>query len=116
MKPTSEDLAQKHCVPCEGGVQAFSDTEEERHLSACPVWKLDREGIHRIRRELKFKNFLKAIDFVNRVAALAESEGHHPDIHLSYDRLVLDIYTHAVFGLTENDFILAAKIDKLSLE
>ena len=67
----------------------------------------------KIKREFKFKDFKEAIGFVNKVAALAESEGHHPDIHIFYNRVVLELTTHAVGGLSENDFILAAKIDQL---
>ena len=67
----------------------------------------------KLRREFRFRNFVSAMEFVNRVAEVAEQEGHHPDIHLFYNKLTLELWTHAAHGLTENDFILAAKIDEL---
>jgi 4a-hydroxytetrahydrobiopterin dehydratase len=82
-------------------------------LNDLPGWKLTDDGI-RIRREWAFKNFVKGIDFINRVAELAEEEGHHPDLHLvGYRNVAIELWTHAIGGLSENDFITAAKIDDL---
>ena len=104
------DLTQKRCVPCEGGVPPLEKQEVERLLSQVPGWKLDGKWIA---KEFQFKNFVEAMKFVNRVADLAEEEGHHPDIHIHYNIVRFDIWTHAINGLSENDFILAAKIDAL---
>lgn len=107
------DLASRHCVPCEGGDSPLSDTEEDKLKKEVPDWALLRDGVHKLRREFKFKNFREAIDFVNKVAKIAESEGHHPDIYIFYNKVDIELFTHAVGGLSENDFIMCAKIDKL---
>lgn len=107
------DLARKHCVPCEGGTPPLPDTKEDELIQQAPNWQLFRDGTHRIRRRFIFKNFKKAMKFVNKVADLAESEGHHPDIKVVYNKVRLDLFTHAVGGLSENDFIMASKINKL---
>ena|SRR3990172_5998505 len=104
------DLRQKRCVPCEGGVPTLGKPEVEKLLGQVPGWELDGKWII---KEFQFKNFIEAIKFVNRAAAVAEEEGHHPDIHIHYNRVRFDIWTHAINGLSENDFILAAKIDAL---
>ncbi len=106
------DLTSKKCQPCEGGTPLAAHDEQRMHLEI-PVWKLDREGIHKLSRSFKFKDFVEAMAFVNNVAVLAEAEGHHPDLHVSYNKVLVELYTHAVGGLSENDFIVAAKIDKL---
>jgi 4a-hydroxytetrahydrobiopterin dehydratase len=112
---TAETLTQKKCVPCEGGIPALSPAEANDLLKAVPEWKLSQGG-QRIRREWKAKNFMAAIDFFNKVAALAEEEGHHPDLHLEgYKNVAVEIWTHAISGLSDNDFILAAKIDRIPL-
>ncbi len=105
-------LAQKECVPCRGGVDRL-DTAGQRKLAAelAPGWNV-RDG-HQLEKEFKFKDFREALDFTNRVGELAESQGHHPDIHLSWGKVKLTIWTHKVDGLTESDFILAAKADAL---
>lgn len=108
------DLIAKHCVPCEGGTPPLSDIDEDRYIKEIPSWTLLREGTHKIRREFKFKNFKEAMGFVNKVAEIAEEERHHPDIYISYNRVRIEFFTHAVQGLSENDFIMAAKIDRLS--
>lgn len=113
---TACDLTQKKCLPCEGGVPALNADQVRQLLPAVPDWKLTADG-HRIRREWRVKEFLTALDFFNRIGKLAEDEDHHPDLHLvGYRNVAIEIWTHAVDGLTENDFILAAKIDKLPLE
>jgi|SRR3989344_6291958 len=107
-----EDLTKKHCVPCEGGVPAYSKEEAEKYLPNVPKWKPDTD-YKVISREFNFDDFKKAMVFVNKVADLAEGEGHHPDILISYSRVTLALSTHALHGLSENDFILATKIDAL---
>ena len=107
------ELISKKCVPCEGGVDACTLEHSRKQLSLLPNWQLneDEKGIH---RKLVFKNFLQAISCVNKIAELAESEAHHPDLHLTgYRNLEIAISTHAIDGLSENDFILASKIDAL---
>ena len=105
------NLSEKRCVPCEGGMPPLGETEINKLMSEVPSWSL-RDG--HLFRSFKFKNFLEAIDFVNSVAKLAEEEGHHPNILIRYNRVDLELWTHAVKGLSENDFILAAKIDGLA--
>lgn len=107
------DLTQKHCVPCEGGTPPVSDQKEDELLKQTPGWLLLRDGTHRLRRQFTFKDFKEAIQFVNKVAELAESEGHHPDITIFYNKVQLDLFTHAVGRLSDNDFIMAAKVNKL---
>ena len=104
------DLAQKRCTPCEGGVPPLEKAEAERLLAQVSGWSLSGKWIT---KEFKFKNFVETIKFVDRVAELAEGEGHHPDIHIHYNRVRFDIWTHVIDGLSENDFILAAKINAL---
>jgi 4a-hydroxytetrahydrobiopterin dehydratase len=107
------DLTKKHCVPCEGGVPRLSADEAHALLAAVPAWRLGEEG-GRLRRDWRVKDFVAALDFFRRVGDLAEAEGHHPDLHLTgYRNVTIEIWTHAVGGLTENDFILAAKIDTI---
>ena len=105
------DLTQKKCVPCEGGVPPLEKAEVERLLAQVPGWALSEKWLS---KEFQFKNFVEAMKFVNQVAGIAEREGHHPDIHIHYNRVRFDIWTHAIGGLSENDFILAAKIDALA--
>jgi 4a-hydroxytetrahydrobiopterin dehydratase len=110
---TTEQLTHKKCVPCEGGVPKYSPAEAEAQLGQLAGWRLTHGG-ERIRKDWVFKHFLAGIDFFGRVAELAEEEGHHPDLHLEgYRNVGIEIYTHAIGGLSENDFILAAKIDEL---
>jgi len=105
------DLTKKHCVPCEGGIPPMSKSEAEKYLKEVKGWQLVG---NKIEKELKFKNFKQAMKFVNKVADLAEEEGHHPDILVySWNKVKIMTYTHAIGGLSENDFILAAKIDKI---
>ena len=105
------DLASKHCVPCRGGVPPL-EGEELRKLSAqVSNWKVVDE--HHIAKTFLFPDFKTALDFVNRVGAVAEEEGHHPDLALTWGRVDVKTYTHKIDGLTESDFILAAKIDQV---
>ena len=113
--PTAEQLTRKACAPCEGGVPPLSPEEVRDFLRSVPGWTLTPDG-RRIRREWTARNFQAAIDFFNRVADLAEREGHHPDLHLTgYRNVAIEVWTHAIGGLSENDFILAAKIDRIPL-
>lgn len=108
------DLTAKKCVPCEGGVPKYTAAEAEAQLAALPGWRLTHDGT-RIRRDLKLPDFRAAIKLINNVAALAEREQHHPDLHLEgYRRVWIEVFTHAIGGLSENDFILAAKIDAVA--
>jgi 4a-hydroxytetrahydrobiopterin dehydratase len=114
--PTSEELSQKKCAPCEGGVAALSSSQAEAQLQKLEGWRLVHDS-QRIRKEWVVKNFLAGLDFFRRVGQLAEDEGHHPDLHLEgYRNLAIEIWTHAIGGLSENDFILAAKIDRLPIK
>jgi len=113
---TIEELKAKKCQPCEGGVPPVAREEAQRLLKDLPGWRLTEDG-QRIRRELIVKHFMAAIEFFNRVAALAEDEGHHPDLHLvGYRSVAIELWTRAIGGLSENDFITAAKIDQLPIE
>lgn len=107
------DLASKKCVPCEIGTPPLTKDEFTPLLKKL---KLDWEVIDdkKIRHEFKFKDFVTALEFVNKVAKIAQAEGHHPNIHIYYNKVVIDLTTHFTQGLSENDFILAAKIEKLS--
>jgi 4a-hydroxytetrahydrobiopterin dehydratase len=107
-------LADKTCVPCRGGVPPLKGKELDEIYHQVPEhahWNVVNE--HHIVREHKFPDFKSALDFVNRVGAVAEEQGHHPDILLSWGKVEITTWTHAVNGLTESDFILAAKIDRL---
>ncbi|MDB5336139.1 MAG: putative pterin-4-alpha-carbinolamine dehydratase [Planctomycetaceae bacterium] len=116
MSVLTTELQHKHCVACEGGIPALSKEEVQNSLEAVPDWKLMSDG-KRIRREWRVKDFAAGLEFIQRIGVVAESEGHHPDLHLAdYRNLALELSTHAVGGLTENDFILAAKIDKLPVK
>jgi 4a-hydroxytetrahydrobiopterin dehydratase len=110
---TATDLAKKRCVPCEGGVKALTDDEVKSLLPSLADWKLSADG-KRIRRDWRVRDFMTALDFFQRIAQIAEEQDHHPDLHVvGYRNVTVEIWTHAVGGLTENDFILAAKIDQL---
>ena len=105
------ELANRTCVPCHGGVPRLGGAELARYAREVPQWSVADE--HHLQRAYKFPNFDAALAFVNRVGALAEREGHHPDISFGWGYAELTIYTHAIDGLSESDFILAAKIDTL---
>lgn len=107
------DLATKHCAPCEGGTKPMASSEAETYIAQAPGWRLVPGERLKISRELRFKDFAGAMEFVNRVAELAEAEGHHPDFCVSWNRVKLELVTHAIGGLSENDFIMAAKINAL---
>jgi len=110
---TSCDLSQKSCKPCEGGVSPMTQDEANEMLSQLnDDWQLQAEPIE-IQRTFKFKNYYHTIAFVNALAWIAHQEDHHPDIEVSYNRCLVRYSTHAIGGLSENDFICAAKIDAL---
>ena len=112
---TSQELTKKKCEPCEGGVDPCPLPQAREQLSNLGDWKLTHDG-QRIRRDWVVKDFVTAIDFFNKVCELAEAEGHHPDLHVEgYRNVWIEIWTHAIGGLSENDFILAAKIDEIPL-
>jgi 4a-hydroxytetrahydrobiopterin dehydratase len=106
------DLSKKKCVPCEGGILPLdlSGIAEYRKFIR-DDWKV--EDNKKIIRQYSFVNYRHTMDFVNKVASLAEEEGHHPVMHVYYGRVEVELWTHTINGLSENDFILAAKIDKL---
>lgn len=113
---TTEQLLHKKCLPCEGGIPAYSAAEAEDQVKDLSGWSLTHEG-KRIRKDWVMKNFLAGIEFFQAVAQLAETEQHHPDLHLEgYRKVWIEIWTHAIGGLSENDFILAAKIDQLPVK
>lgn len=105
------DLAEKTCVPCKGGVPPLTGSEIAPLADEVPEWDVVDE--RRLEREFKFKDFREALAFTNRVGELAEEQGHHPDILLSWGKVGVIIWTHKIGGLSESDFILAAKIDRL---
>ena len=117
MEPqTAEQLTAKKCLPCEGGVAPYSADQAQAQLTRLAGWALTDDG-RRIRKEWTARHFMAAIDFFNKVAVVAEEDGHHPDLHLERFREVsIELWTHAIGGLSENDFILAAKIDALPIE
>ncbi len=104
------DLLKKKCVPCEGGAMPLDMNQAKRYLDEVPGWALSTDG-KKISKEFKFQDFIGAINFVERVADVAEMENHHPDIHVYYNKVVLELWTHASGGLSENDFIVADKVD-----
>lgn len=104
-------LENQHCKPCEGGVAPLASAESKKLLKKTPGWTLER---NKIRRTFTFKNFVTAATFLEPVKFLAEREGHHPDIHWSYNKITFELTTHAIKGLSVNDFILAAKINQIA--
>ena len=111
-----EELSAKHCKACEGGVPKYTPEQAQAQLEQVPGWRLLGDGL-RIRRDWQMQDFAAAIRFISAVAHIAEQEGHHPDLHLEgYRHLWIELWTHAVGGLTENDFIVAAKIDELPVD
>ncbi len=106
-------LAEKECVPCKGGTPALKGgalKEMARKLGG--GWRVVQD--HQLEKEYKFKDFREALNFTNKVGELAESQGHHPDIYLSWGKVKVTLWTHKVDGLTESDFVLAAKVDRLT--
>jgi 4a-hydroxytetrahydrobiopterin dehydratase len=107
------DLAEKKCVPCKGGVPPLDAAAVEALLGKLGgSWRAVRN--HHLEKEFKFRNFREALAFVNRAGEIAEEEGHHPDMQLSWGKVRVEIWTHKIDGLTESDFVLAAKIDRIA--
>ena len=106
------ELHEKKCISCESGGTPLSDDEIKSNLEQIPEWKLNGK---KIEREFSFSDFKEAMKFVNNVADLAEGEGHHPDIHIHWNKVLLELWTHSMNGLSENDFIVAAKINNLKI-
>ena len=107
------DLIKKHCVPCEGGTPPFSESQEDEYLEKVDKWSLIRDGEHKIRKQFTFKDFKEALEFVNKVGALAEEASHHPDIELGWGRVKVTLVTHSEGKVTAKDHDLAQKIDEL---
>ncbi len=106
------ELHEKHCIPCEGKAVPLQEEAVRNYLNKLTKkWEIVEHK--KIRHEFIWKDFIEAIEFVNNVAELAEQEDHHPDIHISYKKVIIELWTHAIGGLSENDFILASKIEKL---
>ncbi len=109
----STALADRHCLPCEGGIEAMTAEAARASLTALdPAWRLDESG-RQLRRDYQFPNFLRTMSFVNAVAHIANLEDHHPDLAVGYNYCRVVYTTHAIDGLSENDFICAAKMDRL---
>ncbi|MCA9392822.1 MAG: 4a-hydroxytetrahydrobiopterin dehydratase [Candidatus Omnitrophica bacterium] len=107
-------LTQRKCAPCEGHAAPMSEMEARGFLKMTPLWELDESG-KSISRTYRMKNFMAAVDFIGQVAGIAEDEDHHPDLHLTgYRNLRIVLSTHAIGGLSENDFIVAAKVGELA--
>jgi 4a-hydroxytetrahydrobiopterin dehydratase len=104
------ELARKHCTPCQGGVQPLAGAELAAFQERLPSWKVIDD--RRLAKSFLFPDFITALAFVNRIGGVAEEEGHHPDLCLAWGKVDVQIYTHKINGLSENDFILAAKIDE----
>tara|TARA_B100000123_G_C25365726_1_gene269085 strand:- start:122 stop:457 length:336 start_codon:yes stop_codon:yes gene_type:complete len=109
------DLSKKKCIPCEGNIPAFDKSEIHKYLKKVDGWEVknNSDDNYYLFKEFKFENFIKSQNFVNKVGNLAEKENHHPDIIFGWGYCKIKIFTHAIKGLAESDFILAAKIDKL---
>ena len=109
------DLAKKKCVPCDGKIPGFDITQIHKHLKMVDGWevKSDENKIYYLLKQFKFKNFLESQNFVNKVGEISEKEGHHPDICFGWGYAKIKIFTHAIKGLHESDFILAAKVDQI---
>lgn len=105
-------LAEKTCVPCRGGIPPLTSEEIAPLLREIRGWEV--VDSHHLQKDFRFENFLAAVDFVNRAASVAEQQGHHPEITVGWGHALVKIWTHAIDGLTESDFILAAKYDALS--
>lgn len=113
MKPSAAKWLKKKCRPCEGGIPPLTGTQTARHLRNLKDWGLSASGEF-IYAAYRMKNFSEAIRFIRKISDIAEKENHHPDLHLTgYRNLRIELMTHAIGGLSENDFILAAKIERL---
>jgi len=109
------ELLDKKCVPCEGNLSPFDLSEIHKYQKKVDGWNIiqNKKNIYLLEKKFNFKNFLQSQKFVNEVGKVSEEEGHHPDITFGWGYAIINITTHAIEGLSENDFILAAKIDKI---
>jgi 4a-hydroxytetrahydrobiopterin dehydratase len=107
------DLLAKRCIPCEGGTVPLFRPAAEKLLKQVNDWQLSGDA-KKLSKTFKFVNFAEAMAFANKVAAIAEDQGHHPDLTIGWGRALIELSTHAIGGLSENDFILAAKIDEIA--
>jgi 4a-hydroxytetrahydrobiopterin dehydratase len=113
---SADQLVTKKCLPCEGGVDPYPPEPAKEQLQRLEGWYLTHDG-QRIRKDWTVKNFMAGMEFFQKVAEVAEDDGHHPDLHLEgYRNVSIELWTHAIGGLSENDFILAAKIDRLPIK
>jgi len=110
---TRKDLASLTCVPCRGGIPPLDEMKVKLMLDVIPGWKKVEGSVDKIAKTYKFKDFNESMEFVNKVAVIAEQEDHHPDILIHWNEVTLTAWTHAINGLFDNDFIVAAKIDEL---
>ena len=109
---STQDLASRKCVPCKQGTRPLTETEYRPLLAEVGEgWEVAEH--HHLSKTYKFKNFVQALEFVNRIGAIAEAEGHHPDIYLAWGKARVDTWTHSINGLSESDFVLAAKIERI---
>ncbi|OLS29540.1 MAG: putative pterin-4-alpha-carbinolamine dehydratase [Candidatus Thorarchaeota archaeon AB_25] len=113
MSKTKKELASLTCVPCRGGTPPMEGEKIKLMLDAVPDWTKSAGDIDKIEKLFKFKDFKEAMNFVNKVAEIAEEQDHHPDIFVQWNKVTLTLWTHAINGLFENDFIVAAKIDEI---
>ncbi|HUI93478.1 MAG TPA: 4a-hydroxytetrahydrobiopterin dehydratase [Chitinivibrionales bacterium] len=105
------NLNNEHCTPIAAGSAPLSDRDEDEYLESVAGWDLVRETPHKIKREIKFGTYMDGADFAHEVAAIADAENHHPAMHVYYKKVVIELYTHSVEGLSKNDFIIAAKVN-----
>ena len=116
MEPTQQEWRRKKCKPCEGGIAPLSAEQAKGYLPALPGWELASDG-KAIRKLYVMKGFAEAVRLINAICEVAETEDHHPDLHVTgYRKLLIELSTHAIQGLSENDFILASKIESLPKE
>ena len=111
---SQQNFVKMKCIPCRGGVPKMKKAEVKKAQRQTPGWKFIPGNVDKIQKEFKFKDFAQLMRFVNKVAKLAEKEGHHPDLYIyRWNHLRLDLYTHKINGLFRNDFIMAAKINRI---
>tara|TARA_Y100001970_G_scaffold164487_1_gene200979 strand:- start:936 stop:1274 length:339 start_codon:yes stop_codon:yes gene_type:complete len=110
------ELKDKKCIPCEGGIPGFNISEIHKYLKMVDGWevKADSDNVYYLIKDFKFKNFIESQNFINKVGEIAEKEGHHPDIWFGWGYAKIKIFTHAIKGLHESDFVLAAKVDAIT--
>ena len=109
-----QELTKKHCIPCKGGVLPLTTEQIKAMLQEIPIWQVSQDGV-KIYRSFQFKSFYQTIAFVNAVAWISHQQEHHPHLEIDYNRCIVEYWTHAIEGLSENDFICATKVDGLYL-